>query len=156
MVMTSSTYPTLNPSPLRVWCWHHSQSVRTLNSSDRKSCHIPDLLDRVLFSRAAHFQVLQHQSSQRRWKLGYIVYEFYFIPAEPSLWQVAKCWHCQIPGLSTMMMKICGTRAVCTSSLILSLFFLFWFNLHLHLNLHSHQLQKLFNDDENMWHQGTQ
>ena len=24
-----SSYLTLNPSPLRAWCWHHSQSVRT-------------------------------------------------------------------------------------------------------------------------------
>ena len=57
-----SSYPALNPSPLRAWCWHHSQSVRTLNSRDRKSCHIPHLFNQVLFSQAAHFQVLQRQA----------------------------------------------------------------------------------------------
>ena len=122
-----SSYHTLNPSPLRAWCWHHSQSVRTLNSRDRKSCHIPHLLNQVLFSQAAHFQVLQRQALREGENWGKLCPNFF--PAEPLLRKLAKCCHCQVHGLSTMMMKICGIRAVCTCSLILSLFFLFWFNL---------------------------
>ena len=140
-----SSYLTLNPSPLRAWCWHHSQSVRTLNSRDRKSCHIPHLLNQVLFSQAAHFQVLQRQALR---EIG-----VNFVQALFRL-----CWNytkeaSKMLTLSNSWTVLDDDENMWYQGSVLEQFDTFPFYFDSTLSSPSPmQWQKLFNDDENMWH----